>query len=219
MWRSDRTRTSSPRTNAIRPLAVLCALAVLAALAGCGGSNVRPGEASTTSKAPARGSRPTRTTAPSEPLPSVAIGVTVPGLLAGDTLRGLYTCDGRDISPPVRWTGIPRSTAELALFVIDFQPVHGRFFLGWAVAGLSPSSHGIAAGALPSGAAVGRNSFGEAGYSICPPRGRRESYAVKVIALSHRIGVKPGFDAMVLYRQAVQTAKVVGFAGVSYARP
>jgi phosphatidylethanolamine-binding protein (PEBP) family uncharacterized protein len=216
MWRSDRMRTSSPPTNAIPRLAVLCALA---ALTGCGGSNVRSGASSTTSKATAQGSRPTRTTAPSEPLPSVAIGVTVPGLLAAETIRTLYTCDGRDISPPVRWTGIPRNTAELALFVINFQPVHGRFFLGWAVAGLSPSSHGIAAGALPSGAAVGRNSFGEVGYSICPPRGKRESYAVKVIALSHRIGVKRGFDAMVFYRQAERTAKVVGFAGVSYARP
>jgi phosphatidylethanolamine-binding protein (PEBP) family uncharacterized protein len=119
----------------------------------------------------------------------------------------------------VRWSGVPRDTRELAVFVLNFQPVGGKLFFGWAVAGLNPTSHGISAGTLPPKAVVGRNSFGRVGYSICPPKGKREGYAVKVVALPHKINAKSGFDALAYYRQAERSAKVVGFAGATYLRP
>ncbi len=148
----------------------------------------------------------------------MAIGVSVPGLLRNSILPTQYTCDGQDISPPVHWTGVPHGTVELALFAISFRPVNGELSFGWAVAGLSPALHGLAAGKLPAGAVVGRNSSGQDGYSICPPKGRLETYAVKLIALPHAIPAQSGFDALTLYRDAERSAKVVGFAGVKYER-
>jgi phosphatidylethanolamine-binding protein (PEBP) family uncharacterized protein len=185
-------------------LGTLCAGA---ALAGCGGSST-----ATTARSP-------KTAASSEPLPSTAIDVNVPGLLPGGVLAMRYTCDGQDTPASVRWKGIPAGTAELVLFVVSFQPVQGKLFFDWAVAGLSPNLHGLAAGRLPSGAVVGRNGFGRDGYSICPPRGRRESYAVKVVALPRKIAVQPGVNALTLYQEAERSTKVVGFTGVTYTRP
>jgi phosphatidylethanolamine-binding protein (PEBP) family uncharacterized protein len=149
----------------------------------------------------------------------VAIDVTVPDLLRGGFMAARHTCDRGDVSLPVRWSGVPHGTAELALFAISFQPVHGRLFFDWAVAGLSPKLREVAAGRLPRDAVVGRNSFGHDGYSICPPSGTRESYAVRVIALPHKLAAQPGFDALTLYRNAERSAKVVGLAGVTYKRP
>jgi len=207
-------------------LAMLCATV---GLAGCGGSHSRstsgsrpqtpsipsPYKSSTTTGI----SSSTQTTASGEQSPKVAIGVTVPDLLRGGFIAALHTCDRGDVSLPVRWSGVPHGTAELALFLLSFQPTHGKLFFDWAVAGINPKLHGLTAGRLPPGAVVGRSSFGRSDYSICPPRGTRESYAVKVIALQRKIQARPGFSALTLYRDAGRSANMVGFAGVAYKRP
>jgi phosphatidylethanolamine-binding protein (PEBP) family uncharacterized protein len=143
----------------------------------------------------------------------------VPTLLARLHLPRRYTCDGADRPLPVQWSDIPRGTAELALFIINYRPVHGSLFFDWAVAGIRPTSHGISAGGFQPGAVVGRNSFGKVGYSICPAQGKREIYAVKLLALPHPLAARPGFDAEALYQEAQQSAKFVGLAATYYKRP
>jgi hypothetical protein len=131
-----------------------------------------------------------------------------------------YTCDGADVSLPVRWSGVPPGAAELAMFVVNYRPIHGRLFFDWAVAGLSPTAHGISAGSLPSGAVVGRNSFGNVGYSVCPVKGTgEEHYIVRVVALPHQLAAKPGFDAEALFQEAERSAKAIGLGGGTYTPP
>ena len=130
-----------------------------------------------------------------------------------------YTCDGADLSIPVRWSNVPAGTTELAMFLINLRPVDGKLFFDWALANVSPASHAIPAGVVPAGAVIGRNSFGKVGYSICPPRGTvEEHFILRVVALAHPLAAKPGFDAEALYREAERSAKVVGLAGGVYTR-
>jgi phosphatidylethanolamine-binding protein (PEBP) family uncharacterized protein len=177
--------------------------------------------ASTTSSTAAHSTR-TRTQrtrkAPRSSARKVTISVTVPHLLPGGYLASRYTCDGGDASPAVRWSGIPSGTGELVLFVVSFQPVNGKLFFDWALAGLPPASRGIPAGRLPTGAVVGRNSAGQDRYTICPPKGRTENYAVRVVALPHGLRLRPGFDALALYRQAERSSDATSFAAVTYTR-
>lgn len=106
------------------------------------------------------------------------------------------------------------------MFVVNLRPVHNRNFFDWAVAGLSPASHGISPGTVPADAILGRNSLGKVSYSICPAKGTREEhYIVRVVALPHSLAVKPGFDAEVLYREAEQLATAVGLGGGAYKPP
>lgn len=185
-----------------------------AVLTGCGGSAQTSTSAGTTASA--------RRTGSSSEIPSAAsLGVSIPSLLPEAYLPKRYTCDGSDISPPVRWNGIPRGTEELALFVANAQPVDGHVFLDWAVASLEPTSRGISAGRLPAGAVVGRNSAGSVGYSICPKRGgvRPAAYVVKLVALPRRLVVKPGFDASAFYNSAEEApGRGAGFAVARYRR-
>lgn len=220
--------------NAKHPFTTLptiaSALTAMLIAAGCGGSSAPSGSpAETGSSQPSSGSasstqattanpQASSTDRSSEPLPSVTLDVSVPVLLPGNYIPKLYTCDGANRSLPVQWSGIPPGTAELVLFIINFQPVHGSIFFDWAVAGLKPTSRQITAGKLPAGAVVGRNSFGNAGYTICPPTGTRASYAVKLLALPHPLAAQPGFAAAALYEEASREAKVVGFAGTEYKR-
>src|SRR5437588_779263 len=88
---------------------------------------------------------------------------------AGGTIPSVYTCSGRDISAPLRWSGVPSGSRELALELIDLDAPGGPF-LHWAVAQIPPTVRSLAAGeSVPPGAVAGSNSFGRVGYGgPCP---------------------------------------------------
>jgi phosphatidylethanolamine-binding protein (PEBP) family uncharacterized protein len=137
---------------------------------------------------------------------------------AGAALPSAYTCDGRDSWPELRWQGVPAGSAELVLFAVNLQPVEGKLFFDWAVAGLDPGLEGIEAGRLPKGAVVGRNGFGKLGYSVCPPKGSGETYLFILYALPRALSPKRGFDPTAVRKAAVAEAGNAGLLSASYSR-
>lgn len=133
------------------------------------------------------------------------------------TLPSTYTCDGKGTSPALSWHGVPAGTAELVLFAMNVQPVDGKLFFDWAVAGLSPELEEIEAGKLPKGAVVGRNGFGKTGYEICP-EGGGETYIFTVFALPKKLSPAPGFDPSALRREVLGASGNVGLLALSYTR-
>ncbi len=111
-----------------------------------------------------------------------------------------------------------RTPSNCQLFIFNFLPVGGKLFADWAVAGLSPSLHGLAAGQLPAGAIVGRNGRGQTRYSLCPAKGANTRFAFLLYALPQRVAAKPGFDANALREQALHTAEHAGLLAFSYRR-
>ncbi len=171
-----------------------------------------------------------RPTGPREQAPSPSevahatiadVNLRSPAILAqGGNLGHLaptYTCDGKDIWPALEWEGIPDGAAELVLFVMNLQPVEGKIFFDWALAGLDPALSEIQAGSLPSAAVVGTNSFGKRGYEICPP-GSGEAYMFALYALPHSLSPKKGFDAAQLREEILAQAGNVGLLPAVYGR-
>jgi Raf kinase inhibitor-like YbhB/YbcL family protein len=145
-----------------------------------------------------------------------------PALLPGsagseERLPATYTCDGKDISPPLRWRGIPQGTKELALLVLNLEPVNEALFFDWAVAGLDPSLESLEADQLPKGAILGRNGFGRNAYSICPPEGQ-ETYIFALYALSRKLSPKQGFDPAALRQKILDLNGNAGILAASYGR-
>jgi phosphatidylethanolamine-binding protein (PEBP) family uncharacterized protein len=132
-------------------------------------------------------------------------------------LPAQYTCDGKNTSPALSWQGVPEGTAELVLFVMNTQPVAGKLFFDWAVAGLSPDLEEIEAGKLPKGAVVGRNSFGKTGYEICP-EGSSESYVFLLFALPKKLSPGQGFEPLALRKSVSEISSNAGLTALSYAR-
>lgn len=106
-------------------------------------------------------------------------------------IPGFYTCDGRDISPPLAWSGLPDGTKSLALLVDDPDapdPAAPKMtWVHWILYNLPPEAsglpQGVAAHDLPSGTLPGRNDWNRAGYGgPCPPIGRHR-YIHKLYAL------------------------------------
>lgn len=132
------------------------------------------------------------------------------------SLSPAYTCDGKGSWPALRWQGVPAGTAELALFVMNVQPVKEQLFVDWAVAGLDPSLTEIKAGELPKGAIVGTDGFGKTGYEICPS-GQGEIYMFAIYALPQRLSPKRGFDARELRKEVLAVSGNVGLLPALYA--
>ncbi|QAU34750.1 YbhB/YbcL family Raf kinase inhibitor-like protein [Janthinobacterium sp. 17J80-10] len=109
----------------------------------------------------------------------------------GQAIPGIYTCDGRDISPPLAWSGLPDGTKSLALIVDDPDapdPAAPKVtWVHWVLYNLPPDAGNLAQGAavrdLPAGTLQGRNDWNRAGYGgPCPPIGRHR-YIHKLYAL------------------------------------
>ena len=102
-----------------------------------------------------------------------------------------YTCDDRDVSPPLGWTGLSAGTRSLALIVDDPDApdpaAPQRTWVHWVLYNIPPTTAGlaeaVAMGDLPPGTREGTNDWKRTGYGgPCPPIGRHR-YFHKLYAL------------------------------------
>jgi Raf kinase inhibitor-like YbhB/YbcL family protein len=128
-------------------------------------------------------------------LPSGPMTISSSAFSEGGTIPSPYTCDGQDISPPFSWSRVPAKTAELFLFVLDETSNGPEGGIRWVVGGIDPSARGVAAGKVPRGGVVGRNSSGTVDYGgICPPKGKTHLITAVLYALRKRFPLSTGFD-------------------------
>jgi Raf kinase inhibitor-like YbhB/YbcL family protein len=121
--------------------------------------------------------------------PAVTLSITSDAFAEGGAIPSRYTCDGADISPALRWAGLPPGTVALALVADD--PDAGGF-VHWVAYDLDPAPGGLDA-AVPApdrgGPPQGRNGFGRIGYGgPCPPSGTHH-YRFRLLALSARLSI------------------------------
>ncbi|CAN95601.1 MULTISPECIES: YbhB/YbcL family Raf kinase inhibitor-like protein [Sorangium] len=109
----------------------------------------------------------------------------------GDVIPIVHTCEGKDASPALSWSGIPGGTRSLALIVDDPDAPDPRApkttWVHWVLYNIPPDAGGLPEGAhkadLPTGTLEGRNDWKRAGYGgPCPPIGKHR-YFFKLYAL------------------------------------
>lgn len=128
-----------------------------------------------------------------------------------------FTCDGKNVSPPLRWKGLPAGAEELVLLALNFRPVNKELFYNWAVAGLDPDLTELEEGKLPAGAIVGENSFGKRGYGLCPPNpGQLENYVFMLFAIPEALDPAPGFEPSKVREEVLAQAGNVGVLSATY---
>jgi Raf kinase inhibitor-like YbhB/YbcL family protein len=111
--------------------------------------------------------------------------ISSPAFKANQLIPQQYTCDGRDVSPPLAWSEVPAQAKSLVLIVEDPDapdPAAPKMvWVHWVLYNLPVASAGlaeaIAASALPSGTGEGVNDWKRTGYGgPCPPIGRHRYY-------------------------------------------
>ena len=101
-----------------------------------------------------------------------------------------YTCEGKDISPPLVIDGIPRAAKSLSLIVDDPDAPVGTW-VHWVLWNIDPATRTIRENGVPSGAVQGRNDFKKTSYGgPCPPSGTHR-YFFKVYALDTMLAIPP----------------------------
>src|SRR5262245_61331495 len=115
----------------------------------------------------------------------------------GKPIPAQFACDGKNISPPLQWTGAPAETKTFVL-IADDPDAPGGVWAHWVVYDL-PSTVTTLAEGVPQSQPVGGdgkqgvNDFKKPGYGgPCPPPGKAHRYMFKLYALDGAIGLKPG---------------------------
>jgi Raf kinase inhibitor-like YbhB/YbcL family protein len=193
------------------------------ALTACGGSEKsKETSASSTSAQPTTttaSDQATTTTASAPARPAAPFAVTSPAFGDNTQIPAEYSCNGRNVPPPLRWENPPPGTESLALIVDDPDAVGGHY-IHWVVTGIAPTATEIVDGALPQGAQVSLNSGGKAAYlGPCPPAGTGvHHYRFQLYALSKPLVLAPttpaGQATQTIAGAAIATASTLGlFSG------
>lgn len=105
----------------------------------------------------------------------------------GSPMPPRYTCDGKDISPPLNWTNPPAATRSFVL-LCDDPDAPGGTWHHWAVYDLPHQERSIAEGASlhPKSFKQAINDFRKIGYGgPCPPEEHGlHHYHFRLLALS-----------------------------------
>jgi Raf kinase inhibitor-like YbhB/YbcL family protein len=121
----------------------------------------------------------------------MAISLTSPVFAHKGAIPRNYTCQGKDISPALKWSGLPNGTKSIALIVDDPDApdpaAPKRTWVHWVLYNIPPDAtslpEGVTATTLPAGAREGKNDWERTGYGgPCPPIGRHR-YFHKLYAL------------------------------------
>lgn len=110
-----------------------------------------------------------------------------------EPMAAVYTCQGEDISPPLKWREVPPNTKSLALIVDDPDApdpaAPQRVYVHWVVYNIPANTAELKERAgndnalLPTGTLPAKNDWGKEGYGgPCPPIGRHR-YFFKLYAL------------------------------------
>lgn len=120
------------------------------------------------------------------------INLSSPSFTDGQPIPKQYTCDGRNVSPPLQWSGVPQGTLCLALICQDPDAPRGTF-THWAIYGLTANTTELPEGIPnvempPVGGRQGANGFNKFGYGgPCPPSGETHHYIFTIFALNNYI--------------------------------
>jgi Raf kinase inhibitor-like YbhB/YbcL family protein len=139
----------------------------------------------------------------------MTILIESPAFTGGGTIPKLYTCDGKDVSPPLAWSGVPEAARSLALICEDPDAPRGTW-THWVIFDIPTSVKELGEGlpaqervqVTPGGetALQGKNDFGKVGFGgPCPPGGTHRYY-FRIYSLDTDLGLGPGTTRQDLLR-------------------
>jgi Raf kinase inhibitor-like YbhB/YbcL family protein len=116
---------------------------------------------------------------------------------SGGFIPARFTCKGRDVSPPLAWSGPPADTRAFALILEDPDAPAGTW-THWLVYDLPPSARALpegvpTSGEISGGGRQGTNDFGKIGYGgPCPPPGKPHRYFFRLYSLNAPLKLSAG---------------------------
>jgi len=169
------------KVESLKYPALFAALIVL--VSSCGGDEV----GSSSDRAPAR---------------KESFTLKSPAFADGDTIPMKYTCDGDDVSPPLKWEKPPAGTHSFVLICEDPDAPLGTW-VHWVLFNIPANIRSLPENfsmprnnikdSRPGIIVEGINDFRQLGYGgPCPPAGPFHRYFFKLYALNTALALKTG---------------------------
>jgi len=121
----------------------------------------------------------------------MSLAVTSTAFAPGGAIPKDHTCDGKDLAPPLEWSGVPAGTKSLALIVDDPDAPVG-LFTHWLVWNIDPKTTEMAENSVPAGAVQGTNDYPGRGYDGPQPPSGTHRYYFKIFALDKKLDLPSG---------------------------
>jgi len=144
-------------------------------------------------------------------------------ILEAQVLNG-FGCEGKNISPKLRWENPPQGTKSFAVTVYDPDAPTGSGWWHWIMFDISneiselKSNSGNSAQIAPSGSIQSTTSFGTTGYGgACPPKGDHAHqyiftvHALKVEHLGLKSDATPALVGYYLSQNTLAKASLVAY--------
>ena len=127
----------------------------------------------------------------------MALEIRSPAFQKEQFIPAKYTCKGKDVSPPLEWSGVPEETRSFALISDDPDAPMGTW-VHWVVYNIPAEKRGLPEDVektevLKDGTKQGMTDFGRVGYGgPCPPPGSPHRYFFKLYALNAKPDIRDG---------------------------
>ncbi len=126
----------------------------------------------------------------------MSLTISSAAFASGQSIPSKYSCVGREVSPPLTWSGAPANTKSFAL-IVDDPDAPGGTWVHWVMYNIPAATNSLpeavqAGGQLSDGSLQGKNSYGNLGYNgPCPPSGTHR-YFFKLYALDAMLSLSSG---------------------------
>ncbi|MFC1877221.1 YbhB/YbcL family Raf kinase inhibitor-like protein [Thermodesulfobacteriota bacterium] len=120
----------------------------------------------------------------------------------GDGVPTKFTCEGDDVSPPLKWTNPPLDTKSFAIILEDPEDATapGGVFTHWTIFNIPSDTMELAEnfsakGKVPKGAKEGKNDFEKIGYGgPCPDGSGKHKYRFTIYSLDQKLSLGSGIS-------------------------
>jgi len=126
----------------------------------------------------------------------MTIRLSSPAFAEGAPIPARYTCDGENVSPPLKWSNVPPGTKSIALIADDPDAPAGTW-VHWVMYNIPPATTELPE-ALPTTEVIlsqvrqGVTDFKRPGYGgPCPPGGSPHRYFFRLYALDTELQLQP----------------------------
>ena len=133
----------------------------------------------------------------------VEIEFSSPAFENDDLIPTEYTCHGENVSPPLRWSGVPQNARSIAI-VMDNTYHSANLIRHWSIYNIPVATRSLDPGfstkqVTEKSFLQVKNDFEQYDYSgPCPPTGEEHEYVFFIYALSAPIDILPDPDPIAL---------------------
>ena len=130
-------------------------------------------------------------------------------------IPSIYTCDGKNVNPPLEFIDIPENSKSLVL-IVDDPDAPSKIWVHWVVYNINPKATKVDEISIPQDGIEGITDFGKPGYGGPCPHSGTHHYFFKLYALDITLDLQNADKKMVeekMQGHIIDQVELIGLYG------